>query len=111
MSGETNLHPELEGRLISLAARIAKLRQQIGHVSKAAQIDDTGELVQLEHRYGLLKDRFDQLERDGSGFRQEAKAEIETMTSEVEVTIEDSLSRIDRARRDRIMGGLDARKS
>jgi uncharacterized small protein (DUF1192 family) len=110
MSSDTNLHPELEGRLASLAARIAKLRQQTVHITKPAQIEDAGELVELERRYGLLKDQLDRLDSEGAGFRQDVKAQIETMTSDVEATIEDSMIRLDRARRDRIMGGPDQRE-
>jgi hypothetical protein len=111
MSGEMSLHPELQGRLTSLSARIAKLRQQMIHMTKPAQIEDAGELFELERRYSLLKDQLDRLDSEGAGFRQDVKAEIETMTSDVEATIEDSMIRLDRAGCDRIMGGPDQRES
>jgi len=83
------LHRGLELRLVALAERIAALRQSMKQVKGAARIEDFGEIEELQRRYDVLAGRLQALDREGPGFRQDVKAELEKVADDLTGTVED----------------------
>jgi archaellum component FlaC len=92
---EMGLHSGLEIRLKALAMRIARLKQDIGQAKGLAKIVDGGEIERLEQRYKTLEDQLHKLDREGSGFRQDMKAEIEKRVDDLTGTLENFVMRLD----------------
>jgi predicted nucleic acid-binding Zn-ribbon protein len=87
--GKTGLHRGLELRLTALATRIAKLRQKMNQEKGLEKIEEFGEIEELERRYKVLADQLRSLNREGSGFRQDVKAEIEKVADDLTGMVED----------------------
>ncbi len=92
---ETGLHPGLEMRLTALATRIAKLRQKMSQAKGLEKIEEFGEIEELEQRYKVLEDHLRKLNREGPGFRQDMKAEIEKVADDLTGTVEDFVTWVD----------------
>ncbi len=92
---KTSRHAELEIRIASLEGRIAALKQKLSKAPPLKKIDDLGEVERLERHHTALKDLLRQLNGEGAGFRQELKAEIETMAEDLSTTVEDYVKWID----------------
>jgi hypothetical protein len=86
---EHGLHRGLELRLVALAERIVALRQGMRQATGAALIEDFGEIEELQRRYDVLAGRLRALDREGPGFRQDVKAELEKVVDELTGTVED----------------------
>jgi predicted nucleic acid-binding Zn-ribbon protein len=91
----SGLHQGLELRLEALAERIAALRRKLGAAQGKEKVEDFGEIAELERRYATLAERLQALNREGPGFRQDAKAELEKVADDLSGTIEDLMSWID----------------
>lgn len=89
------LHRGLELRLEALAARIAALRLKMGAAQGAEKIEDFGEIEELEHRHKRLAEQLSALNREGPGFRQDVKAELEKIADDLSGTVEDFVMRVD----------------
>ncbi len=96
---EKGLHPGLEMRLTALAARIAQLRQKMSQAKGVEKIEEFGEIEELERRHQMLEDRLRKLNREGPGFRQDVKAEIEKVTDDLTGTVQDFMTWIDSGQR------------
>ncbi len=92
---ETGLHPALEMKLTALATRIASLRQKMSHAKVLEKIEELGEIGELERRHKVLADQLPGLNREGAGFRQDMKAELEKVADDLTGTVEDFVSWID----------------
>ncbi len=92
---KTGLHPGLEARLTALAARIATLKRKMSQAEGLEKIEAFGEIEELERRYKTLEDRLRMLTREGPGFRQDMKAEIEKVTDDLTGTVQDFTMWID----------------
>ena len=86
---KTGLHPGLEMRLNTLAARIATLKEKMSQAKGLERIDALGEIVELERRYKRLEDRLGALNREGPGSRQDMKAELEKVSDDLMGALED----------------------
>lgn len=91
----TGLHHGLELRLEALAERIALLRGKLTAAKDQEKVEEFGELAELERRYATLTQRLQALDREGPGFRQDAKAEWERVADDLSGTVEDLISWID----------------
>jgi archaellum component FlaC len=83
------LHRGLELRLKALARRIAALRRATTKTKGAQKIEEFGEIEELERRYEALDKRLHALNREGPGFRQDVKAELEKLADDLSGTLED----------------------
>ncbi|MDE2228790.1 MAG: hypothetical protein KGL11_07085 [Alphaproteobacteria bacterium] len=92
---EHGLHRGLELRLEALAARIAALEQKMKRATGFTRIEDFGEVAELEQRHKALAGRLQELAREGPGFRQDVKAEIENLTDDLTNTVDDFVMWID----------------
>lgn len=92
---EHGLHRGLELRLEGLAERIATLRRKMIQATGAEKIADAAEIDELERRYKTLAERLQALNREGPGFRQDAKAELEKVADDLSGALEDFVMRID----------------
>lgn len=86
---EHGLHRGLELRLVALAERIAALRRNRNTATGAAKIEDFGEIEELQRRYDELAGRLQALDREGHGFRQDVKAEMEKVADDLTGVVED----------------------
>jgi predicted nucleic acid-binding Zn-ribbon protein len=91
----TGLHRDLELRLEALAERIAALRRKLRRAKGREKVEEFGEIAELEDRYATLAERLQALDREGPGFRQDAKAELEKVADDLSGTVEDFMSWID----------------
>lgn len=89
------LHPGLELRLEALAERIAKLRQKASTAAGVEKIEEFGEIEELERRHKELAERLQALNREGPGFRQNMKAELEKVVDDLTGMVEDFMLRAD----------------
>jgi len=92
---ETSLHPSLQMRLAALATRISELRQRASQVKGGERIEEFSEVEELERRYKTLDQQLRKLDQEGSGFRQDMKAEIEMVTDDLAGMVEDFFIWID----------------
>jgi len=92
---DAGLHSGLEIRLTALATRIADLRRRMGEGSEQGRIDAFGEIQELEQRHRKLEADFAQLDREGPGFRQDVKAGIEAVATDMSGWVEDHVMWID----------------
>lgn len=98
---EQGLHRGLELRLEALAERIATLRWKMLQAKGAEKIADASEIDELERRYEILAGRLRALNREGPGFRQDAKAELEKVADDLSGTVEDFVMWVDSGYRGR----------
>jgi predicted nucleic acid-binding Zn-ribbon protein len=104
---EHGLHRGLEVRLGALAERIAALRRKMKKAQGAEKIEEFGEIEELERRYNVLAERLQALNREGPGFRQDVKAELEKVADDLSGSVEDFMMWVDsnyRGRRPPIHG-------
>lgn len=92
---ERDSHRALELRLEALAERIATLRQSMARAKGAEKIEESGEIAERERRYRNLAERLQTLNREGPGFRQDVKAELEKVADDLSGTVEDFMMWID----------------
>jgi predicted nucleic acid-binding Zn-ribbon protein len=83
------LHRGLELRLAALARRITALRHEMTRAKGAQKIEEFGEIEELQRRYDTLGKRLQALNREGPGFRQDVKAELEKLADDLSGTVED----------------------
>jgi predicted nucleic acid-binding Zn-ribbon protein len=91
----TGLHRGLELRLEALAKRIATLRRKMKQAKSAEKIEEVGEIEELERRYNVLTGRLAALNREGPGFRQDVKAELEKVADDLSDVVEDFVMWVD----------------
>jgi len=89
------LHPGLERRLQALAERIATLRHTMSKAAGAEKIEEHAEINELERRYKFLEGGLEELNRQGEGFRQNMKAEVEKVADDLSATLEDWIMKLD----------------
>lgn len=89
------LHSGLEIRLKTLELRIARLKQDVGKVKDLAKFEGDSEIESLEKRHKLLEDQLRELDREGPGFRQNVKAEIDKMADDLTGSLDSFLKRLD----------------
>lgn len=92
---QTGLHPGLEVRLTALAARISILRQKASQMDTPDQFEKYTDIDELENRYKRLEAELGQLNREGTGFRQDVKAGIEAVADDLKGWMEDHIMWID----------------
>lgn len=90
-----DLHRGLEARLAALADRIAALRQKMSVETSSEKIAELAEVAELERRHKALADQLKALNREGPGFRQNAKAELEKVVDDLSGIVEDFTLRVD----------------
>ena len=91
----TERHRGLELRLEALAQRIAKLRQRMRTAKGTKRLDELGEIEELDRRFDALAKRLQALNREGAGFRQDIKAELEKLADDLSGTVEDFVMWVD----------------
>ncbi len=79
----------LEARLQALAARIEELKRRLSSAKGVKRIEELGEIEELESRHKKLTDRLEELDREGPGFRQDVRAELEAMADDLTGAVED----------------------
>ena len=92
---EQGLHRGLEQQLEALAARIAALREKISGASGGERVETRGEIEELQHRYEETVERLRALQKEGPGFRQESKAELEKIAADLSGNVEDFVTWVD----------------
>jgi predicted nucleic acid-binding Zn-ribbon protein len=92
---ETGLHPGLEIRLRTLALRIARLKEDAGTAKGLAKFEDDSEIESLEKRHKALAEQLRELDREGPGFRQNVKAEIDKLADDLTGSLDSFLKRLD----------------
>jgi chromosome segregation ATPase len=92
---EQGLHRGLEQQLEALAARIAALRQKMNAAGGGERVEDRGEIEELQHRYEETVERLRALQKEGPGFRQETKAELEKIAADLAGNVEDFVTWVD----------------
>jgi archaellum component FlaC len=98
---EQSLHRGLQLRLEALAQRIATLRQKMSVAKGTTKIEEFGDVEELERRHAMLAQRLEALNREGPGFRQDIKAEIEKMTDDLTGSVGEFVSWVDAGARGR----------
>lgn len=93
--GHRELHRGLEHRLEALAQRIAKLRQRMSAAKGTERLEELGEIEELDRRFDALAKRLQALNREGPGFRQDVKAELEKLADDLSGTVEDFVMWVD----------------
>ncbi len=86
---QAGLHQGLELRLRVLADRIGTLKEKMDRAEGLQKIENLGDVDRLERRYKELKGQLDELNREGSGFRQEVKNELEKLSYDLSGAVED----------------------
>ena len=76
---ERGLHQGLELRLETLAERIAALKYKMSMAKGVERIEEFAQAEQLEQRHKVLAEQLEALNREGPGFRQDLKAELEKL--------------------------------
>jgi predicted nucleic acid-binding Zn-ribbon protein len=92
---ETGSHSVLQARLAYLTARIAELKAKMSRTEGYEKITEFGEIGLLEQRHKRLEDQLRALDREGAGFRQNVKAEVENLADDLAVAVEEMVMRID----------------
>jgi predicted nucleic acid-binding Zn-ribbon protein len=92
---EHGLHRSFELRLEALAARIASLRQKMAAAKGPEKLEEHAEIDELERRYKTLAEQLQALNREGSGFRQNVKSELEQAADDLSSAVEDFTSWVD----------------
>lgn len=90
------LHPGLQLRIEMLAKRIIILRKKSARKGDLDRLVDLGTIERLERRHSLLVDQLRQLDAEGPGPWQDAKAEVAKLIDDICASIEDSMMRLDR---------------
>ncbi len=92
---QTGHYRGLEERLDALSVRIRFLRDKVERTEGIDKIEGHAEIGQLELRYKQLEARMLELNRQGTGFRQGLRNEIEKLTYDVSSAVEDFMMLID----------------
>lgn len=92
---QQGLHRGLELRLEALASRIAALRQKTNTVAGTEKIEMLGEIDELQRRYEQMVERLRALDREGAGFRQDTKAELEKIADDLSGSVDDFITWVD----------------
>jgi predicted phage tail protein len=93
------LHRDLELRLETVTEHIAALRQKMNRATAREKVEEFGEIAELERRYRVLADRLQALNRQGPGFRQDMKAELEKVADDLSGSVEDLMEWLDSDRK------------
>jgi hypothetical protein len=91
------LHPGLELRIELLAKRIVTLRRKAARKSDLERLGDLGTIERLDRRHQLLVEQLRQLNAQGPGRWQNAKAEVAKLIDDICGSIEESMMRLDRS--------------
>jgi len=83
------LHPGLERRLRALEGKIGKLKSKRARAKGLERVGEAADIKVLERRHKKLESRLAALNREGPGFRQNLKAEIEKMADDLAANLED----------------------
>ncbi len=94
-------HAVLEARLEALAARIEELKGKLSRAKGIERVEEAGEIEELTNRHKTLRDRLQELDREGAGFPQDAKAELQTMADDLTTAVEDFMAWADSGFSDR----------
>jgi predicted nuclease with TOPRIM domain len=90
--GQAGLHQGLELRLKGLGGRIRTLKDRMSRAEGLQKIEALGLISRLEGRYNELKDRLDELNREGPGFRHGMKNELEKLTFDLSGALENFIT-------------------
>lgn len=85
-------HQGLELRLQVLGERIGTLKDKMSRAEGLEKIEALGYLDRLQRRYNELKEQLEELNREGPGFRQDAKNELEKLSYDLSGTVEDFIT-------------------
>ncbi len=91
----TSYHPALKQRLTELERRISELKGKIAAARGVQKIEDVGDIGDLEQRHKEIAARLDNLDREGRGWAQNVKAELDLMADDLTASIERCISRAD----------------
>ena len=80
----TDQHSALQMRIKTLGGRINALKETMRKATEAKRIEKLGELDELERRHKHLAERLHQIDREGSGIRQDADAELSLMADDLD---------------------------
>jgi len=89
---QARLHRGLELRLKVLGDRIRTLKDKMSRTEGLQKIEALGVIGRLEGRYKELKDRLDELNREGPGFRHGMKNQLEKMSFDLSGALEDFIT-------------------
>ena len=89
---QTGPHQGLELRLKVLGDRIRTLKDKMSRAEGLQKIEAAGAINRLEERYKELKDRLDELNREGPGFRHGMKNELEKLSFDLSGALEDFIT-------------------
>lgn len=84
----TSYHPALKQRLTELKRSIGELKGKIAAARGLQKIEDVGDIEDLEQRHQELAARLDNLDREGRGWAQNVKAELDLMADDLTASIE-----------------------
>jgi hypothetical protein len=91
----TSCHPALKQRLTDLERRIGELKVKIAAARGVQKIEDVGDIEDLEQRHKELAAQLDNLDREGRGWAQNVKAELDLMADDLTASIERCMTRAD----------------
>lgn len=92
---QKSLHRGLESRLKALGNRIEALRQATERTTGAERLERFGEIEELSKRHRALTEQLEALNQAGPGFRQNLKADWETIADDLSGIIDDFTMRLD----------------
>ena len=89
------LHPGLQIRVALLRERIGDLKARLDRESGIEKIDDRIEIEHLERRYRLFRERLQELELEGDGFRAAFKSGVAQVAYDLASSLGDFVKRLD----------------
>ncbi len=92
---EQGLHRGLELRLETLSDRIRALKQKTFRLEGIQKLQSEAKVAELEQRRNELEARLQELHREGEGFRQSLKDEIDKLTYDLGSNLDDYIMRLD----------------
>lgn len=92
---EQGLHRGLELRLETLSDRIRALKQKASRLEGIQKLQSEAKVAELEQRRNELEARLQELHREGKGFRQSFKDEIDKLTYDLGSNLDDYIMRLD----------------
>jgi len=90
--GQGDLHRGLELRLQVLGDHISTLKDKMSRAEGLQKIEALGDIGRLEERYKELKDRLDELNREGPSFRHGMRNELEKLSFDLSGALEDFIT-------------------
>jgi predicted nucleic acid-binding Zn-ribbon protein len=93
--GQANPYHGLELRLKLLENRIRTFKERTSRAEGLQKIEALGAISRLEGRYKQLKDRLDELSREGPGFRHRIRNQLEKLAFDLSGALESFITRAD----------------